>query len=269
MYSISIIGLGFVGNAIHKSLIEKNVKTFVYDKFKNLGSFNDCLQSDIIFLCLPTQYDYNLGSYDKSAIFETCELLSQNNYNGTVVIKSTVEPGTTDELKNKYPTLNFVHNPEFLKAISAVEDFKNQKHIVLGKNCSDELLNVITNFYNTHFPNAEISICSSLESESMKIFCNCFYAVKIQFFTELYLLCQKNNCNFNKVREMMLKNNCINPEYCNIPGPDGNISYGGLCFPKDMNALMKFMELNECPNNLIRSTIEERDIMRNDKFNCN
>ena len=268
MYKISIIGIGFVGNAIYQNLSNFNIQPISYDKFKNIGSFEQCLESNIMFLCLPTQYDYQLGSYDKSTIYEICTLLNQNKYNGIIVIKSTVEPGTTDNLKKSFSDLHFVHNPEFLKAISAIDDFKNQSHIVLGQNCSDEKLNFLVDFYKKYFPNAQISLCTSLESESMKIFCNSFYAIKIQFFTELYLLCQKNGCNFENVRQMMLKNGCINPQYCNIPGPDGNISYGGLCFPKDTNALMKYMELNNVPNNIVRSTIEERESMRNDNLNC-
>ena len=47
----------------------------------------------------------------------------------------------------------------------------------------------------------------------MKIFVNCFYSVKVQFFNELYLLCEKNNCDYNRVKELMLKNGWINPAY--------------------------------------------------------
>ena len=97
----------------------------------------------------------------------------------------------------------------------------------------------------------------------MKIFCNSFYAVKIQFFTELYLLCKKNNCDFEKVKELMLKNDWINPMHTNIPGPDGNISYGGLCFPKDTNALNEYMKKFNSNNKVLENTILERNEMRN------
>jgi UDPglucose 6-dehydrogenase len=102
----------------------------------------------------------------------------------------------------------------------------------------------------------------------MKIFCNCFYAVKIQFFNELYVTCQKNGSNYNKVRDMMLKNNWINPMHTSVPGPDGKLSYGGLCFPKDTSALNNYMIKNKLPNKLLNATIEERNEMREDKDNC-
>ena len=65
----------------------------------------------------------------------------------------------------------------------------------------------------------------------------------------------------------MLKNNWINPMHTNIPGPDGNISYGGLCFPKDTNALNQFMKKLKSPNKVLNATIEERNDMRNDNDN--
>ncbi len=274
---VSIIGLGFVGNAIYQSLKMKNmiegVSLFGFDKYKNggIGSFEDCLNTEIAFLALPTQYDYALGEYDKSAIYAVCDLLEKNNYNGVVVIKSTVEPETTNKLSDKYSKLHFVHNPEFLTARTAIEDFHNQTHIVLGKgkNCSNENLMKLKDFYAELYPSAEISLCTSLESESMKIFCNTFYSVKVQYFTELYLLCEKNGSNYNKIKEMMLKNGWINSMHTTVPGPDGQVSYGGLCFPKDTNALLKYMEKIDTPHKVLESTIDERNEMREDHDNCN
>ena len=273
---ISVIGLGFVGSSMLKSFELKkaftNIEIFSYDKFKNggIGSLEGCLCSDIMFLCLPTVYNSEKGEYDKSCIWEVCNQLEEFKYGGIVVIKSTVEPETTDKLAIKYPNLKFVHNPEFLTARTAFEDFHSQTHIVLGKsaNCSDENLDYVVQFYSKLYPNAEMSFCSCLESESMKIFCNTFYSVKVQYFTELYLLCQKNGCDYEKVKKMMLMNNWVNPMHTTIPGPDGQLSYGGLCFPKDTNALLKYMEKMETPNAVLKSTINERNNMRDDKDNC-
>jgi len=272
---ISIIGLGFVGGSMYQSFslkgLKENDNLFGYDKYKNggIGSFENCLKSDIIFLALPTKYNNDLGQYDKSAIYDSCDKLEENNYEGTIVIKSTVEPETVNKLSEKYQTLHFIHNPEFLTARTAFEDFHNQKHIVLGKGntCPDEKLISVKQFYEKYYPDAEISLCSSLESESMKIFCNCFYSVKVQFFTEMYLTCQNNGCDYNLIKNMMIKNNWINPMHTTIPGPDGQISYGGLCFPKDTNALLKYMEKINSPNEVLKATINERNKMRQDHDN--
>lgn len=272
---VCIYGLGFVGNSMYLSFKNKgmieNINLFGYDKFKDggIGDIENGLKCDIIFMALPTMYNEITGCYDKEPINECCNYLESNNYSGLIVIKSTVEPETTNNLSIKFKKLSFIHNPEFLTARTAYEDFHNQSHIVIGKGltCSDNQLNMLTEFYSKYYSEAEISVCTSLESESMKIFCNSFYAVKVQFFTELFLLTKSNGSNYNTIISMMLKNNWINPMHTQVPGPDGNISYGGLCFPKDTNALNKYMEKNSTNNLLLKSCILERNELRNDNDN--
>lgn len=276
---IGIIGLGFVGGSMDKSFRKKigemglnNIEIIKYDKYKDggIGTFEECLNTDILFLALPTPYHHKTKSYDHQPIKDTCYLLEQNNYSGTIVIKSTIEPTITDMLSDMYKTLHFIHNPEFLTARTAYEDFHNQDHIVLGqgKNCPDHKVEIVKKVYQLLYPTAKISICKSIESESMKIFCNTFYAVKLQYFNELYLLCKKLNVDYDNVVQLMLKNNWINPMHTTVPGPDGQLSYGGLCFPKDTNALMQFMKKNNVPCAVLESTIEERNKFRKDHDNC-
>jgi len=195
---IGIIGLGVVGSSILSSFKIKNINVFCYDKYKLTDNFESILNCSIVFLCLPTLFNDVTMEYDKDAIHENCVKLVENNYNGIVVLKSTVEPGTTDNLANKY-NLKFVFNPEFLTSSTAFEDFHNQSHIVLGrtKKITDDDLDIIKSFYNDSYPDAEISITSAINGESMKIFCNSFYAVKIQYFNELFLLCEKNSLKYN------------------------------------------------------------------------
>jgi nucleotide sugar dehydrogenase len=265
---ISIIGLGFVGSSMFKSFRLKGYSVNGYDKFKKSDKFENCLFSDIMFLALPTIFNEKTNCYDKNPIYETCELLIKEKYQGLVVIKSTVEPETTANLSKRY-NLKFIHNPEFLTAATAFDDFHNQKHIVLGKglNTNDSDIKILYDFYKEGYSEAAISICSSTESESMKIFLNCFYATKVQFFNEIYLLCKSMECDYDIVKELMLKNNWINPMHTTVPGPDGKLSYGGYCFPKDTNALLQFMKNKKSPYKVLNSVIEERNEMRKDNIN--
>lgn len=266
---IGIIGVGFVGGAMLRSFKLKLVDVVAYDKFKQLDSFEDCVNTDIVFLCLPTQFSELTNQYDKSIIHSVCSQLVEHDYSGLVVIKSTVEPGTTNNLLENYPSLKFIHNPEFLTAATAFEDFHNQSHIVLGRssNVTDDDVQTLEKFYKQLYPNAELSHCSCTESESMKIFVNCFYSVKIQFFNELYDTCQKDGSDYNKVLELMLKNKWINPMHTTIPGPDGKLSYGGFCFPKDTNALLQHMKNVGARHQVLNACIHERNEMRDDNTN--
>lgn len=261
---VGLIGIGIVGKAILQSFTDKGITVVPYDKYKEIGSLDEILRTDIVFLCLPTPYDHGLGAYDKQSLDEVCSSLSKK-YDGTVVIKSTVEPGTSQGVAERYD-LNIIHNPEFLTANTAYQDFHQQTHIVLGRTSrvNDERLSELVDFYRRHYPEAEISVCRSEESEAMKSFCNSFYAVKIQFFNELYVLCQSLGIDYNLVREMMLKNNWINPMHTQVPGPDGRLSYGGMCFPKDTNALLSLMRRQNTPHRIMEATITERNTMRED-----
>ena len=61
---------------------------------------------------------------------------------------------------------------------------------------------------------------------------------------------------------MMLNNGWINKMHTNVPGNDGKLSYGGLCFPKDTNALLEFFKENNVPHDVLKSVINERNSMR-------
>lgn len=270
--SVGICGVGFVGNAMLTSFKEKGLivdkNLFPYDKYKCIGKFEHILESDIIFMALPTVYDEYKASYDLEPIEDTLGKLKESGYNGTIVIKSTVQPLTSENLSSKY-MLNIVHNPEFLTAATAYHDFHNQKHIVLGKTnaCPQDKFEQVVLFYKTYYPTADISCSTSTESECMKIFVNCYYAAKIQFFNELYCLCDKIDTNYDVVKTLMLKNGWINPMHTSVPGTDGKLSYGGLCFPKDTSALLKFMQDHDTHHKVLAAVIAERNLMRDDNDN--
>lgn len=262
---IFLFGLGVVGNAIYTVLKDKNIPVFGYDKYKenyNVLNTQELMKSKICFLCLPTPFIEN--NYNLTAMNETMELLNELKYNGLVIIKSTVNIGTTKNYIIKYPSLDIIHNPEFLTARTAYNDFRNQEHIVLG--IEDYTNNVVElrDFYLSNFDNIKrVSICTTNESEAMKIFCNTFYACKVQIFNEFYLLCKETECNYSKVREMMLGNKWINPMHTLVPGPDGKFSYGGECLVKDTQALCGLMKEKQTPCDVINAVIEEQRETRN------
>jgi len=268
---IGICGLGIVGNAILDSLLYKefelSVNLFVYDKYKGCYQFSELFQTDILFLALPTPFNQTTNTYETIEIETTLRELQNHQYNGMILIKSTLLPKTTNRYATQY-NLNLIHNPEFLSTKTAADDFLNQHHIVLGpaSNCSPQGLNNVIEFYKKYFE-ADISICTSDESESMKLFLNNFYAVKVQFFTEIYLLCQKLGMDYNFIKQLMIKNGWINQQHTTIPGPDNKISFGGGCFPKDMMALINLFKTEDVQHDVINAAMIERNTMRTDSHN--
>ena len=256
---VGILGLGFVGSAINSFFPE--AKT--HDKYKDGSPFDAILDTDILFLCLPTLFNPQTYTYDTTELGLTLEKLADKAYAGIILVKSTVEPNYCQEMNKMYPALKIMHNPEFLTARTAIEDFANQSHIILGYTIeSHQAVPGVEQFYKKHFPQACLSVVTAEEAGLAKLACNSFYAVKVQFFTEIYCLCQRLGISFDSVRQLMLNNNWINPMHTIVPGPDGAISYGGACLPKDTEALRAFMALHAAPNNLLEATILEREIMR-------
>jgi UDPglucose 6-dehydrogenase len=264
---LGIIGVGFVGDAVHNFFKDKVSDLLVYDKFRDggIGSIESMLTRDLIYLCLPTLYNDITSSYDLSAIHSTLKFLADNSFNGIILIKSTVEPGRSANLALKYK-LKIIHNPEFLTARTARADFANQSHIVIGitEHITMNDVSYVEKFYQHFFPETHISTSTSTESESMKIFANSFYAIKVQAFNEFYLLCQANGADFSKVTQMMLQNGWINPMHTQVPGPDGKLSYGGACFPKDTQALLATMKRSGTPCQVLDAVVTERNSMRGD-----
>ena len=109
----------------------KKMSVLGYDKYQSkCNKFEVILDTDIVFGIAYIIFG-GKKEYDKSALNEVCHKLKNNNYKGLVIIKSTVEPGTSQNLAEKYD-LKIIHNPEFLTARTAFHDFHNQTHIVLG-----------------------------------------------------------------------------------------------------------------------------------------
>jgi UDPglucose 6-dehydrogenase len=259
-YKVAQIGNGFVGNALHESFKSLGVRSSVYDKFQKIGSVDCVVGADVIFLCLPTPYVEGAG-FCLKAIEENLSRLKLLNYSGLCVIKSTVEPGVTRSLSEKYD-LNIAHNPEFLTERTAFEDFHKQKHVVLGKVKDSSDFDSLILFYKKLYPDALISVCTSDESEAMKLFANAFYAQKVMIFNEFYSLCESIGLDYGRVRDLMLKNNWIAPHHVFVPGPDGRLAYGGHCFPKDTNALLRLMGEAGSPGDILKAVILERNRMR-------
>ena len=261
---VALVGKGVVGNALYESFTKREIDVVIYDKYKDIGNIEDILDVEFIFMCLPTLYNETIGEYDKTSVDEICKYLNKKKYEGLVIIKSTVEPETCEFFSRLYG-LNICHNPEFLSAKTAIEDFDNQNHIVIGTttNCDKLLYDKLNDFYKHYYPNIDITLCTSNESELMKIGVNNFYSVKVMFFNELYLLSKKMAyTDYKKVREMMIKNGWINEMHTQVPGTDGKLGYGGMCFPKDTNALLQYMIRKDSPNLLLKGCVEENKIIR-------
>lgn len=174
-------------------------------------------------------------------------------------------PNYCHNMNNMYPNLSIVTNPEFLSAKTAVEDFRNQRHVVLGyTRYSRDTIIKLEELYREVLGALVITVVDANEAALIKLGCNSFYATKIEYFTELYMLCKKIGVSYENVKNGMLENGWINRNHTEVPGSDGKVSYGGMCLPKDIKALSGYMEEIGSINVVIKGVIEEREMLRKD-----
>jgi len=241
--TIGVIGQGFVGSAIREGMNHAfTVETVDLDKTKNptCESIYELVDkvNDVVFVCLPTPMKKN-GRCDtrivEDAISEINDANRRLNKNVIPVIKSTIEPGTTDRLNDKYSNVTVIFNPEFLTEANSFEDFKNQNRIIIGG--PRPASTTVKTMYRKAFPTVPIIKTGANVAETVKYFINCFLATKVSFANEMKQVCDRMNIDFDKVVEYALYDERIGNSHLSVPGPDGSLGFGGHCFPKDLNAI--------------------------------
>ena len=248
--NVGIIGNGFVGNAVYQNVRDK-VETKIYDVDKNrsLNTFDEVLQQEYVFVCVPTPMKAD-GSCDLSILEKLFEDISNKDLDvleeRTFIIKSTVPIGTTKKLAEKYPLLWIVHNPEFLTARNAVNDLAKADRTVIGGDST--LTSRVAKLYWGYVYFGEdhnIIQCSSDESEAIKYFSNTFLAYKVAYFNKVYDVCEKLGMDYKNLRKGITTDPRIGESHTQVPGIDNDRGFGGTCFPKDLNSLIHQMESHD------------------------
>jgi UDPglucose 6-dehydrogenase len=239
--------MGFVGNACiqgFETLVTsyklKSVNSFDIDLSKNpthtdLASF--VKNSDIIFVCVPSPMRLSDGHCDTSIVEKVVGQIAELSKNKVVVIKSTVPPGTTDSLAEKF-NIRLVFNPEFLTEANWLQDFMTQERVVLGGPITET--DLLTDLYASLVPDSAILLMTPKEAELVKYASNCFLATKVAYFNELWQICQASGADYENVRRAVAFDSRIGKSHTKVPGPDGHFGFGGTCFPKDLSAFIHY-----------------------------
>ena len=247
---ISIIGNGFVGNAIYETM--KYFYDFcVYDidENKSYNTFQEVNDTNIIFVCVPTPMSYKDGSFDLSIMKEAINNLSDGKI---LIIKSTITPSAAEEIILEYPQHDFVFNPEFLSEKTAVADFKNQKRIVLGGD--PNIVSLVSALYVKAFPHCEYIKTDYKTACFTKYLCNCFFAAKVALMNEFYQIASSEGVCWGTAMQGFVASGWVNPMHTIVPGTDGKFGFGGKCFPKDINAFIKYSESNGVDPTILKAS---------------
>ena len=262
---IGIVGKGFVGTAVQFGFspnvgCDADIKIYDKDLNKSTHTLAETVnESDFIFLSVPTPANED-GSMNTTIVEDALlniSLVNQREQESSpiILLRSTVVPGTTRRLQEKYPNLNIVFNPEFLTERSALFDFINQTRFIVGSGDSfmqQYNAEKVADLFRDRFGESISIIETNYETaELIKYMTNTFFCTKISFLNEMYQIADKCGAIWEDAVEGFVRDGRIGHSHLNVPGHDGKFGFGGSCFPKDIQAMMHFAETLGVESNVL------------------
>jgi len=228
---IGIMGAGIVGGSLLAYLRAQGRDVRVFDPAKGHRSLGALDGAEIVFICVPTPYTPGRG-FDDSFLLDAVASVRGSR---TVVIKSTVLPGTTELLQERYPQHRFLFNPEFLREASAYDDFIKPDRQIVG--CTSASAGEAPRVMRL-LPRAPFErICPASEAEMAKYVANSFLAVKVSYANEVFDLCERMSIDYAQVRDIVAADVRIGGSHMEV-FDSGYRGYGGKCLPKDSKSLL-------------------------------
>ena len=242
---ILIAGYGFVGRAHYEVL------KFKHDVVINdpaLGYTNSYDDVDAVIVCVSTPPRAD-GSCHMDNVYEVIEAAPDV----PVLIKSTISVEGWDMLVDAFPNRMLNFSPEFLRAKTAVEDLQNMNLMLIGGTANSFWAGVFE---------VDIEIAEPRELVLAKYARNSFLALKVAYFNQLYDLCDALDVEYSAVAHYTTMDERIGDSHTFITDERG---FGGHCFPKDTNAIIKTAQRNNVELSILKEAINYNAKIRQDK----